>query len=126
MSTREIARDHWKSFCDGFSQQHRGWLVTIMVTAADREEQMVIAHDLRLSGVIYDDAEDSLLYLVGRTPESHVTHTVDHPRRLWVEQQDEGLVSALDVEDAGGRITELRFRTTLPADMLNGVLSGAP
>lgn len=34
MSTREVPREEWVSFCDSFSRQHEGWRVTVEVLGA--------------------------------------------------------------------------------------------
>ncbi|MGD8594416.1 MAG: DUF5335 family protein [Gammaproteobacteria bacterium] len=34
MNTRKISADKWKQFCDAFSREHHGWLVSVAVTGA--------------------------------------------------------------------------------------------
>ncbi len=124
MPTREIPRDEWNKFLDTFSRQHEGWLATLEVFAADigAQEQ---ARNLPLEGITAtstDDESPSIAINLGKTPEDHVTHTITKPTRLWLEQTSEGANAALEIESADEVKTLLRFRSALPADMVDGVV----
>ena len=124
MPTREIPRDEWKTFLDTFSGQHEGWLVTLEVLAADMGAQQE-ASDLPLEGITAtatDNESQAIAINLGRTPKDHVTHTITEPTRLWLEQTSEGANAALEIESADEVKTLLRFRSTLPADMVDGVV----
>jgi len=124
MPTQEIQRDEWKTFLDTFSRQHEGWLVTLEVMAADIGAQQE-ASDLPLEGITAtsrDDETPSIAINLGKTPEDHVTHTITEPTRLWLQQTSEGANAALEIESADEVKTLLRFRSTLPADMVDGVV----
>jgi hypothetical protein len=51
-----------------------------------------------------------------------VTHTITDPTRLWLEQTSQGANAALEIESAGEVKTLLRFRSALPAEMVDGVV----
>ena len=124
MPTKEIPRDEWNKFLDTFSRQHEGWLATLEVFAADigAQEQ---AHNLPLGGITATSTNDdsqSIAINLGRTPEDHVTHTITRPTRLWLEQTSEGANAALEIESADEVKTLLRFRSALPAEMVDGVV----
>jgi len=124
MPTKEIPRDEWNKFLDTFSRQHEGWLATLEVFAADigAQEQ---AHNLPLEGITATSTNDdsqSIAINLGRTPEDHVTHTITRPTRLWLEQTSEGANAALEIESADEVKTLLRFRSALPAEMVDGVV----
>jgi Family of unknown function (DUF5335) len=124
MPTQEIQRDEWKTFLDTFSRQHEGWLVTLEVLAADIGAQQE-ASDLPLEGITAtstDDETSSIAINLGKTPEDHVTHTITEPSRLWLQQTSEGANAALEIESADEVKTLLRFRSALPADMVDGVV----
>jgi hypothetical protein len=124
MPTREIPRDEWTTFLDTFSRQHEGWLATLEVFATDIGAQQE-ASDLPLEGITAtstDDESQSIAINLGKTPEDHVTHTINKPTRIWLEQTLLGANAALEIESADQVKTLLRFRSALPADMVDGVV----
>jgi hypothetical protein len=124
MSTQEIPRDEWTTFLDKYSRQHEGWLATLEVFAPDIGAQEE-ARDLPLEGIIADSKDanrETIAISLGDNPENHLTHTITDPTRLWLEQTAEGANAALEVESAGDVKTLLRFRSALPAEMVDGVV----
>jgi hypothetical protein len=124
MATKEIPREEWTRFLDTFSLQHEGWLVSLEVLAADIGAQQE-ASNLPLEGITAttpDDESQSIAINLGKSPEDHVTHTITEPTRIWLEQTSEGANAALEIESADEVKTLLRFRSALPADMVDGVV----
>jgi hypothetical protein len=124
MGTKEIAREEWKTFLETFSRQHEGWLATLEVFAADIGAQHE-ANDLPLEGITTtstDDESQEIAISLGKTPEDHVTRTISQPSRIWLEQTSQGANAALEIESADEVKTLLRFRSALPADMVDGVV----
>ena len=127
MATREIPREQWREFLDGFSRAHESSLATLEVVGRDVGAQ-VEARELPLVGVSYDDkgsGADSVEILLGLTPDDHLTHVVPRPQRLWVMQDDDGADQALDIEDRDDHRTLLRFRVAARPEALDGVLDAA-
>ena len=125
MATQEISHDEWTTFLDRFSRQHEGWLVTLEVFAPDIGAQEE-ARELPLEGIsaaAKDSEPKTIAISVGKTPEDHVTHTITEPTRVWLEQTSEGANAALEIESADGAKTLLRFRSALPPEMVDGVVS---
>ncbi|MHB1296572.1 MAG: DUF5335 family protein [Anaerolineae bacterium] len=113
MRIREVEKDHWKDFCDGFTGLHEGWIASLRVRSDGSEEP--VAEDLPFVGVTLDPERDSISLAIGDDPREHLTHIIDHPKKLWVEQTDDGADSALGIESEEGGRTVLSFRsTTLP------------
>lgn len=124
MPTQEIPRDQWTTFLNTFSRQHEGWLATLEVLATDIGAQQE-ARDLPLEGITAtskDSAPETIGISLGKTPEDHVTHTISEPTRLWLEQTSLGANVALEIESADEVKTLLRFRSALPAEMVDGVV----
>jgi hypothetical protein len=124
MPTREIPRDEWTTFLDTFSRQHEGWLATLEVLGTDIGAQQE-ARDLPLEGITAtsrENAPQTIAISLGQAPEDHVTHTITKPTRIWLEQTSEGANAALEIESADDVKTLLRFRSALPADMVDGVV----
>ena len=122
MPTQVIPRDEWKTFVDTFSRQHEAWLATLEVLGTDIGAQQE-ASDLPFQGIaLSDDESDALTISLGRSPEDHVTHTISDPTKVWLEQTSLGANAALEIESADGVKTLLRFRSPLPAEMVDGVV----
>jgi hypothetical protein len=51
-----------------------------------------------------------------------VTHTIADPTRLWLEQTSQRANAALEIESADEVKTLLRFRSPLPAEMVDGAV----
>ena len=124
MPTQEIPRGEWPTFLDRFSRQHEGWLATLEVLAIDigAQEQ---ARDLPFEGITAnsrDSTPETIAISLGKNPEDHVTHTISEPTRVWLDQTPAGANAALEIESADKVKTLLRFRSALPADMVDGVV----
>jgi hypothetical protein len=124
MSTQEIPRDQWTTFFDTFTHQHEGWLASLEIFAPDIGAQEE-ARDLPLEGIsttTKDGGLQTIAISFGKGAEDHVTHTITGPTRLWLEQTSQLANAALEIESADEVKTLLRFRSPLPADMVDGVV----
>ena len=124
MATQEIPRDEWKTFLDTFSRQHEGWLATLEVLGTEIGAQQE-ARDLPLEGITVtsrDGSPETIAINLGKTAEDHVTPTINEPTRIWLEQTSQGADAALEIESTDEVKTLLRFRSALPADMVDGVV----
>jgi hypothetical protein len=123
MPTQEIPRAEWTTFFDTFSRQHEGWLATVEILSADIGAQQEVLN-LPLEGISAskDSVPQTIVISLGKTAEDHVTHTITNPNRIWLEQTSQGANAALEIESADEVKTLLRFRSALPADMVDGVV----
>jgi hypothetical protein len=122
MPTREIPREDWKAFCDRFSREHEGWLATVEVLH-ERIGAQVEAEDLPFEGISAaskGSGGEAIEIFLRVEPDRTLTHSVADPTRLWVEITEAGAERALEVEAAAGK-TILRFRSAVPADMVDGI-----
>ena len=120
--TKEIPSDEWVSFLDSFSLQHQGWLVTVEVIAPEIGAQEE-ASNLPLEGITSEsNKHQSISISVGNQPSNHLTHTVNGPTRLWLKQTPQGADEALEIESTDGVKTLLRFRSAMPAEMVDGLI----
>ena len=122
MQTREIPKHDWQTFCDAFSRQHEGWLVNVKVLGAAGAQTET--GDLPLAGIAADlkDGESAISVLIGETSGQHVNHTITDVTHLWVEETDSGAHQALKIEDRGGEVTLIQFRSTILPEMVDGVV----
>jgi len=125
MPTQEIPREDWPNFFDVFSRQHEGWLATLEIFAPDVGAQEE-AHELPLEGISIasgGNEADAVAISLGKTPEDHVTHTITKPEHVWLNQTSEGANAALEIESENENKTLLRFRSALPPEMVDGIVT---
>ena len=124
MSTREIPRDDWPEFLDGFSLQHAGWLVTIELLDPDLGAQ-TLAREIPLAGITADlrgAGKGEITIIAGRAGEDHVTHGIVEPVRVFLLQNPEGADEALEIEAPGDVRTIIQFRSAVRPEMVDGIL----
>ena len=123
MSTIEVTRNDWTSFFDTFSKQHEGWLASLEVFGDQIGAQHEV-NELPLEGISVNAEEDpeSLIISFGKTPEDHVTHTVQRPRHVWVNQTVEGAHESLEIEQEDNQKTLLRFRSPVRPELVDGIV----
>jgi len=121
MKLREIRAPEWDTFLDVFSQQHEGWLVTVEELPRSGGGARIEARELPLQGVFTNPHEQSISIALGRTPDRHLTHTVENPERIVVEQNDSGADEALTIERHSGRATRIRFKTAARLEEVDGL-----
>jgi len=124
MQTQEIPRREWRGFFDSFSRQHEGWLATLEVLSADVGAQEE-GRELPLAGVSLSsggDETESISIDLGTKPDEHISHAINEPTAVWLEQTEEGANAALEIEVADGTKTLLRFRSPMPAEFVDGVV----
>lgn len=123
MSTIEVTRDDWTSFFDTFSRQHEGWFASLEVLGDDVGAQREV-DELPLEGISVNAGEnaESLIISFGKTPEDHVTHTVERPRHVWVNQTVEGAHESLEIEEEDNQKILLRFRSPIRPELVDGIV----
>ena len=125
MPTRDIPRAEWVAFLDSFSRQHERWLITIEILTSGlgahrevRDKALVgISADLKGRGA------DSISIIAGDRPDDHLDHIVSRPRRVAVEETEEGAHKGLRIESEDGETTLLLFRSPVLPETLDGVVS---
>jgi hypothetical protein len=125
MSTQEISRGDWTIFFDTFSQQHAGWLATLELFDPDVGAQELV-NQRPFEGVSVssgaDDDEDIAINFGGPS-EDHISHLVSDVTHVWLERTAEGANAALEIESADNSKTLLRFRSPVPPEFVDGVVS---
>jgi Family of unknown function (DUF5335) len=123
MNTIEVTRNDWTSFFDIFSKQHEGWLASLEVLGDQIGAQHEVV-ELPLEGISVNAEEDpeSLIISFGKTPEDHVTHTVERPRHVWINQTIEGADESLEIEEEDNQKTLLRFRSPIRPELVDGIV----
>ena len=116
METREIPRESWIEFLDGFSRRHEGWLVDVEVLGGVGAQTE--AHDRPLEGISSEHEGRRIAITLGPS-DRPAEHVIQSPSHLRV-QEDEGADLSLQIESSGGETTLLSFRSSLPTEMADG------
>lgn len=108
MSIKKIARTDWAGYFDAFSRKHnrahRTDYAEIRVFSLEDGAQRETSW-LPLAGITYDPKSDLLEILV-----DSMDHLVLHPREIYVEELEGGVLASLQVmrEDGTKEVIELR------------------
>jgi hypothetical protein len=122
---REILRDEWAEFLDGFSRQHEGWLVTVEVLGEEIGAQ-VEAQELPLEGItaeLKSGGEDVITIILAGDSRERVTHNILGPTHVRIEQTESGADMTLQIESSNGVTTLVRFRSAMLPEMVDGLVS---
>lgn len=125
MKTLEINRREWLEFFNGFSRQHEGWLVNLEILGSDIGAQYT-GRELALEGITaeFDEGQGYVIAIMtGAEPDDHITHSINRPTSVRLEQTDEGADVALAIESANGDTALLRFRSPMLPEMVDGVVA---
>ena len=114
--TTEIPKDKWKASLDWLSRDLEEWETHIEVFSNDMGAQ-VVADGLPFHGLTVEETgEDKFVIqlLLGDRTESHLTHTIVDPVKIAFEGTGFGPAGVLDIEDASGTKTLVKFIQPLP------------
>lgn len=129
MKSTNIVPDQWQRFCEDFSRQHRGWLVTTSilersshVPAADIDESRAhrTARDLPFGGLSLEPNRRDLMLLLGEG-KLHVTEHITDVIRIGLLETDEGAHAGLRIDKSNDTGVLLRFRVAARPESLDGV-----
>ena len=123
MKTKEIPRNEWPEFFDSFSRQHEGWLATLEMLGAEIGAQ-VEERTLAFEGVVDEGDEvqgHEIVMMFGAEPDDHITHSINNPTTVSLEQTDEGADIALAIKSADGVTALLRFRSAVLPELADAV-----
>lgn len=121
MQTKEIPKDEWPKFLDNFSRTHEGWLVTLEIVGTELGAQ-VQERELALQGLVDDWDEihgDQIVIMFGEKPDDHITHRIENPTQVSLEQTDGGADVALAIKSADGVMALLRFLSPILPEMVD-------
>jgi uncharacterized protein DUF5335 len=126
MSVREIPRADWSRFLDQFGRQHRAWLASIDSCAPGAVPHSP-ARQRPLDSVTTDLAAGRVVGIRIRFQEDSDAVEplrVDAPTSVRVDETDGGIARALEIDDARGQCTRIRFRAAALPEALDGVAPG--
>jgi hypothetical protein len=109
MQTYEIPREQWPMAVTSFGEQHHRWRVSLDVLGAEIGAQPEV-RELPLEGLSAEpeDKGGSISIFVERSLDDHLTHLIQNPVSILVEENDDG-VDAMQIEAADGTKTIVTF-----------------
>ncbi len=121
MALREISKDQWQTFCNAFSRLHENWLADVQVlgegTMAGFE-----AKGLPFGGISYDtkgsDKNEISIFMSQKNADD-ITHVVEQPTHLRVEQTQDEVDQGLEIEAADGTKTFIRFLHPMRSEVVD-------
>ena len=117
MQTHTISRPQWKSTFDSISRIYDGAHASVEVLQDDLGAQFEVEEE-PLRGISYDTSGIELHFNTrdGR----HLVHRIAHPSQVMVEEDDAGLLAALDIESGDEPRTIVRFQAPRPSRLIGG------
>lgn len=118
MPAEILPRNRWRDFLNGFSRAHAGWLVTVEAISA-RAAPAVVMQNVPLIGVT--DEGGRVIIAMG-VDNSHSDRIVENPVNVRVDRAADGSERGLDIENEDGDLVRLRFRTSIPPELVDGIV----
>ena len=122
MRTVTIPRADWPAKLDEFSTVHDGWRVSLDVMAPDLGAQPEI-ENVPLRGVTAELGErvSVITIAAGWKDTGQITHMIQAPTRVQVEQNDSGADVALAIESADHSKAILRITSPAMPETVDGI-----
>ena len=112
-----VSRGSWPEYLKGFSGQHHGWLVTIQTSRHGAEPATVVREQpLDAIGVLPNGSIE-----ISISADPPITHRVSNPSAIRIVESAPRATESLTIESVSER-TDIRFRTALPPEMVDGVI----
>ncbi|HEQ98915.1 MAG TPA: hypothetical protein ENO22_06195 [candidate division Zixibacteria bacterium] len=119
----EIPREEWPEFVLGFGTSHKNWRLDI--THFDTNDiKTVLADNAPMQNFVLEDEGDlNLLVVTSENAEKTVTHKIQNPQYMIMEETADGGHKALEIINEDMETTLLRFRSAMPPTMVDGKVS---
>lgn len=116
-----IAREKWGQFFRDFTQQHRGWLVTVE-EQGDGNRKRVVVEDQPLQALSYEMDGDRIdvRVVVGNNSGESLAHLVNDARSIHLLLDRQRAHEGLRIRSPQG-VTNVRFRSPARPDTVNGL-----
>jgi hypothetical protein len=115
MHTHTISPPKWKTTFDSLSRIYDGAHASLEILSPELGAQFEI-EDEPLRGISYDSSGVELHFSTrdGR----HLVHRIPNPKKVQIEERDDGLLNAVEIDSEGDPQRVLRFQSPLPSRLL--------
>jgi hypothetical protein len=127
ITTRKVSDDDWANFCDTFSREHHGWLVSVEVASPERggaRELMapkLLAQNLPLQEVreAQHNGDAEIMITVGEGADE-TSFLVEHVAALF-ETSEAEKDTGMRIDSTNNTSTMLQFRVPATPQDLDGI-----
>ncbi|MCG6970046.1 MAG: DUF5335 family protein [Gammaproteobacteria bacterium] len=127
MNTRKISIDEWGKFCNAFSREHHGWLVSVAITditsdtASKPISMKILADNLPLQEVreAQTKTEAEIMITVGEGIDE-TSFLVENVAALY-ENSDANKDVGMRIDSSNRTSTVVQFRVAAKPDDLDGL-----
>lgn len=119
MPTRRIPTQEWKTTFDSLSRTYRGALVSVEIMTRRFGDQPQV-RKVALGGITSDPS--GVTIETAMRPSEHLGHRVERPRAVWIHENADGAVTALEVQSTDGTGTLLTFDSPVRPEMLDAAV----
>ena len=116
MNTHTISPPQWKSVFDSLSRVYDGAHASLEILGPELGAQFEIENE-PLRGISYDARSGVELHFTTRDGR-HLTHRIPRPTQVQIEERDDGLLNAVEIDSKGDPQRVLRFQSPLPSRLL--------
>ena len=120
MVIHDVPRAEWPTFLEQFNRQHRAWLATIHGMEHGRPVTRVPSVPIHAVTLVSELAEDTLRLTLG----NGISLCAPRPRALRVQETEDGIERALEIETVDGALVRIAFRAAARPDQLDGLAPG--
>ncbi len=124
MSIEKIPVNEWQNYIDRFNRLHRQWLFSLEEIEHDGTKKN-FRDELNLKEVALDMEEgenNNRFFIVGEHKGDEVNHYVEKVKNISVRKNDEGAEKVLYIESESGDTTEIKFRSAVKPENLDGIV----
>lgn len=127
MMKTEIRSADWQAFCEQFTRQHRGWLVTVDMESIEHQDvasastRRRFAHDDPLQALMAVPNPHGTSLLVETGGERTTRVLIDRPVRLRLQQTDEKANAGICIDADDGQTMRLAFRVAAHPETVDGL-----
>lgn len=120
MMIHDVPRTEWPTFLEQFNRQHRAWLATIHGMEYGLPVTRVPSVAVKAVTLVSDLPEDTIRLTLG----NGISLYAPRPRALRVQETEEGVERALEIETLDGALIRIAFRAAARPDQLDGLAPG--
>jgi hypothetical protein len=120
MKTHDVPRTEWPEFLARFNREHRAWLATIHGMEHGLPLTRVPSVPIKAVTLVSERPDDTLRLTLG----NGISLCAPRPRALRVQEAEEGIERALEIETVDGALIRIAFRAVARPDELDGLAPG--
>lgn len=121
MNSKEIPEYQWDDFLKSFSRQHFRWRSYIEIFNNEGVKNL-LSENKPLKNIFYNKEQNLLKLEMEDTDEISSEFKINNIKKIFVEEKEEGVHKGLKILTGENKELFLRFRSTLPNDMLDGLV----